>query len=459
MHKLASRRLALAITATLAVCGVGLLGSKADDKVYVDDDVSVSSAIERYIASNDDISAIEITEDITTEHTTTQALVSTDTDATATDVKPEVEKPVTDNNSGVKYPEYADKAVVVTDSNVNIRAAGSEDAEIVGLISSGGIMTVMDKGEEWSLIASGDVIGYICNDFIAFGDEGAEYAYNNVYQVAVVDTTTLRVRLEPSTESECVTLIPYGEKYRLLEHIDGWVYIEIDDMLSGYVNDEYIIIRPANIYARPIAEFIEPTVQEEPEDVQSDIDEDTYYQEEDAEENNDDYDDSDDSDDYSDDSNDYVDNDSDDYYEEPTTEAATQATTEAPQVGESENYSEKGVEIANFACQFLGNPYVYGGSSLTNGTDCSGFTMAVYANFGVSLPHGATMQSNSSPEVSISDLQPGDLVYYDHGTGSIEHVGLYIGGNQIVHASTETTGIIISSVNYSTPFKATRPLN
>ena len=121
------------------------------------------------------------------------------------------------------------------------------------------------------------------------------------------------------------------------------------------------------------------------------------------------------------------------------------------------NGSDIGKQIAIYACGFVGNPYVPGGTSLTNGADCSGFTLSVYAHFGISLPHSATAQSYYGTEVSLSELEPGDLLFY--GTdGDIGHVGIYTGGGMIVHASTEATGIKTSVYNYRTPIKAVRLL-
>ncbi len=104
--------------------------------------------------------------------------------------------------------------------------------------------------------------------------------------------------------------------------------------------------------------------------------------------------------------------------------------------------SGKGKDIANFACQYIGNPYVAGGTSLTNGADCSGFVMAVYKNFGINLPRSSYSQSTVGRGVSYSEAQPGDVIYYGG------HVGIYIGNGQIVHASTERTGIKITSATY-----------
>ena len=105
--------------------------------------------------------------------------------------------------------------------------------------------------------------------------------------------------------------------------------------------------------------------------------------------------------------------------------------------------SEMGRAVANYALQFVGNPYVWGGTSLTNGADCSGFVMSVYKNFGVSLPHSSAADRSVGSSVGgLENAQPGDIVCYSG------HVGIYIGNGQIVHASTAKTGIIISDAGY-----------
>lgn len=119
--------------------------------------------------------------------------------------------------------------------------------------------------------------------------------------------------------------------------------------------------------------------------------------------------------------------------------------------------TDAGIDLANRAIQYVGCPYVYGGNSLSNGTDCSGFTMLLYAKYGISLAHSARAQARCGSEVSISDLRPGDLVFYSRG-GGIDHVAIYIGGGQVCHASNPTNGIIITGVNYRTPVCARRLL-
>jgi cell wall-associated NlpC family hydrolase len=131
------------------------------------------------------------------------------------------------------------------------------------------------------------------------------------------------------------------------------------------------------------------------------------------------------------------------------------SSSQSTETGTSQSGAATGSAIAQYATQFVGNPYVYGGSSLTGGADCSGFVMAVFAHFGISLPHNAAAQSGYGSSISMSDLQPGDLLFYSNG-GGIGHVTIYIGNNQVCHASNSKVGIVISSINYRTPCAARR---
>lgn len=144
-------------------------------------------------------------------------------------------------------------------------------------------------------------------------------------------------------------------------------------------------------------------------------------------------------------------------YTEPETSAPeTEAPeTEAPATEDTSSSSDLGQQIASYAVQFVGNPYVYGGTSLTNGADCSGFVQSVFANFGIGLSRTAASQASGGTSVSFDSLQAGDLLFYS-SSGSIDHVALYIGGGQIVHAANSASGIIISNAYYSTPVAARR---
>lgn len=139
---------------------------------------------------------------------------------------------------------------------------------------------------------------------------------------------------------------------------------------------------------------------------------------------------------------------------EAAAEAARKAEEERKAAEEAARKAEEArvarrQEIADFALQFVGNPYVYGGTSLTNGADCSGFVMSVFAQFGYELPRVAAAQCAASQKKSAEEIEVGDLVFY--GDGGIDHVALYIGDGKIVHASTAATGIKVSDYNYRTP--------
>lgn len=144
--------------------------------------------------------------------------------------------------------------------------------------------------------------------------------------------------------------------------------------------------------------------------------------------------------------------------------AVTSTTPSAPADDSANNVSSvtpgsvKGSEVVEYALQFLGNPYVYGGTSLTNGCDCSGFVMSVYKHFGYSIPRTSRDQANGGTTVSISNIQAGDLIFYANSSGTVNHVGLYMGNGRIINASNEKVGITTYSYNYRTPVKAVRYL-
>lgn len=145
----------------------------------------------------------------------------------------------------------------------------------------------------------------------------------------------------------------------------------------------------------------------------------------------------------------------DDAYYDDGTYTDDGSYTEEEYYEEPASTSSLGQEIVNYATQFVGNPYVYGGTSLTGGADCSGFVQSVFANYGIYLPRTAAEQSGAGTQVSLSDIQPGDLLFYSNG-GGIGHVTIYMGGGQVVHASNESTGITISDYGYRSPVSAVR---
>lgn len=119
--------------------------------------------------------------------------------------------------------------------------------------------------------------------------------------------------------------------------------------------------------------------------------------------------------------------------------------------------SDVRVDLCQYAKEFLGNPYVWGGTSLTKGADCSGYVMSLYKKYGVNLPHSSRAQANCGTTIKVSEAQPGDLIFYGKGS-TINHVAMYIGGGKVIHASSPKTGIRVSNVSYRTPLKAVRIL-
>ena len=127
------------------------------------------------------------------------------------------------------------------------------------------------------------------------------------------------------------------------------------------------------------------------------------------------------------------------------------ALSEAIKFSPTEESASLRSRIVNYAMKFLGNPYVWGGTSLTNGTDCSGFTMSVMAHFGVGLPHHSGSQAGAGRSIKSSEMRPGDLVFYGNSRGKINHVAMYIGNGQVINAASRRSGIKISTWNYRTP--------
>ncbi len=316
----------------------------------------------------------------------------------------EVTEETTEAAPECEYPEWQEYAVANIEGSLRVRAEASTDAEIVGKLYPYAVAHVVERGEEWSKVESGSVSGYVANEFLMFGDEAGAYITENYKYCASVEVPALNVRQDQSTESECIGSVTGGQELDVLGETDEWVEIQYNDDTVGYVAKEFVEVG----WNYPTA----MTLEEEQAMIEAALAE--------------------------------------------KAAKAAQTTTRSseiavlPPVNTSAEGLALGQQIASYACQFVGNPYVYGGSSLTNGTDCSGFTMAVYAQFGYSLSHSSAVQMSQGTAVSLDAVQPGDIICYSG------HVGLYIGGGQIVHASTESTGIIISNMYYTSPIGARR---
>ena len=314
---------------------------------------------------------------------------------------------VSENEVPVVASEYADIAIAQVNNYVNVRAEANTDSEVLGKLYNNSAATVLETTEDgWYKITSGSVTGYVKAEYVVTGDE--ELARRVSTRYATVTTTTLYVRMEPSTEAGILTMLGEGDDFVVVDESmkdTGWVVVTTEEG-DGYVSTDYVNLWTDFVTAESKAEEEARLAKEEAERKAAAAAAAAAKK------------------------------------KKSSSSQSTQSTGSSSSQSYSSPSGSDGQAVANYACQFIGNPYVYGGSSLTNGTDCSGFVMSVYAAFGIGLPHSSSGQRSAGYEVSLSEAQPGDIVCYSG------HVGIYVGNNTIVHASTPSSGIKYSTATY-----------
>ncbi len=334
----------------------------------------------------------------------------------------ETEKTETDNGPLL--------AIAQVDNYANVRSDANADSSIVGFLHTNNVATIEDEVDGWYKISSGNVLGYVRSDFLAVDDKTLLDQAKTT--TASVNTDTLYIRNDRSKDSEVLGMIAGGEELTVLDDSDDkWVKVETETG-EGYVAAEYVTVEINYTYAETLAEMEERIAEEEEADrlAEEAVEKaEAKKKEREAEKK-------------------AIEAAKASAGQESNSEdnsSSNDEAEEAPQQEYAETYDNgNGANIANYAQQFVGNPYVYGGSSLTNGTDCSGFVMSVYGAFGVSLPHSSYSLRSVGTGVSTSDMRAGDIVCYSG------HVGIYVGNGVIVHASSPSTGIKYSNANYKT---------
>ena len=326
---------------------------------------------------------------------------------------------------------------VLAGAQIPIEAYASEKVNLQEVIPSAGAASLVSMTlDEEECIA------------VAEASHEAFWGYTNL-GIANVESGNLNVRAIPGTDGKLVGKMPKGSACEILEVTeDGWAHI-ISGEVEGYVSMDYLyigadakmralelihtvaIVNADSLKVRDEASQDSAVLTQVPNGeelevievldgwVKVSIDGEEAYV-----------------------SADYV-----------TVEEKLDTAVTMSELRYGQGVSDLRVDIVEYALQFVGNPYVWGGTSLTKGADCSGFTMSVYKNFGISLSHSSRAQANEGTRITADELQPGDLIFYANSSGTINHVAMYIGNGQVVHASSAKTGIKISKYTYRTPVR------
>ncbi len=310
---------------------------------------------------------------------------------------------------------YDNLGVSNVSNYLNVRDNPDETkGKIIAKLPSNAGCDILDTSTAgWLKIRSGNINGYVKSEYILTGQQAKDKALQVAKLMAISNTDGVNVRTEPNTNSSIYTQISNSERFLVADQQDGWVKIEIDDQ-DAYLSSDYVDVKYG------LEEAIKYTPVVEVADTSN--------------------------------SKSNTKNSTGKSSSSSKSSGKKSSANDGAAGSKSGSVSSKRAQIANYAVQFVGNRYVYGGTSLTNGTDCSGFTMSVMAKFGVSLPHNSGSQAGSGKSITSSQMRPGDLVFYS-GSGGINHVALYIGNGQVCHASNAKSGIKISTWNYRTPAK------
>lgn len=368
-----------------------------------------------------------------------------ETDAAKEDGQAE-QKETTEETEKETSP-YENIAITQVTNYVNIRKKPNTDSEILGKIYDNAAATILKTvdGEDgkWYYIQSGSVKGYMKAEFFVTGEEAEKIAKKVGNVLCKTTATTLRLREKASTESTTLELLAEGSVYSVLkENVEDkegnkFLYVLVsegedsEDDVKGYISADY-----ADVYV----EFEEAiSIEEEKAELERQAE--LKRQEEEAAAAAAAAKSSSSS------------KSSGSSSSSKSSSSSSSKKSSGSSSGKSSSSSSIGAAIAAKAQQYAGwLPYVWGGSSLSSGADCSGFTMAIYAAYGISLPHSSSAQASGGRSISRSELQPGDLVFY--GNGGISHVAIYIGGGMICHEANSRRDCTIDSIGYcGTPVK------
>ncbi|MDD5900126.1 MAG: NlpC/P60 family protein [Lachnospiraceae bacterium] len=292
---------------------------------------------------------------------------------------------------------------------VNVRREATTSSEVVGKLYSGCVATVLEDSGNWVFVKSGNVSGYVIKEYLLFGDEAEEAIARKYTPKIQVTANELNVRSGAGTGYSVIETFTKGKEAELLEQGKEWMKILFSSggkKKTGYVYAKYVKVTGEPQYGETLAEERERIATEK----------------------------------------------------KAAAEAAAKA--EADRLAAIENTKRnKAKQVAEYAKTAVGTAYVWGGTNMSTGVDCSGLCYAAYKKYGYTLPRTSRDMAASSALLSVTPntnhLRAGDLVFYASG-GRVDHVAMYIGGGKVVHASDYSTGVIISTYNYRTPHSAKR---
>lgn len=464
-------------SACLMISGGGAFSTQAAMNLETDSPVAGASvAINNYYAGS-----------LNPEEELAQAFSSKEALAQAVTAGRSEEVPVVTATSKSAYDNVAISRV---SNYVNVRAEANTTSAVVGKIYNNCAATILStvngEGGTWYQIQSGNVKGYIKSQYFITGSEAEAVARQVGTPMArVSSSTSLRLREKPSLDSRTLDLLSPDAEYVVIGEEGDFAKISVDNDLVGYVFKDYINIDVKFNQAVSTQEEQQKAAEAAKRKQEAD---DAIKKMEDAKKTEGKQTEAKQTTEAVKQTTKAPAKNPDSAYngtieanpnsttkapEATKAPAQTKAPTKAPETTKAASNNGPGggsgpggpgggsggavsatrSAVIAYAKQFLGNPYVYGGTSLTDGADCSGFTQSIFSHFGITTGRSSRDQAARGREISVDSAQPGDLLFYASGN-YINHVAIYIGGGQVIHSSTPATGITISPSNYRTPCKA-----
>ena len=413
MYRKNIKWIAAAVAAIVRIAGTARIhaGTVATEKPMAGINLSLDKYSDAVLAEQEKEEMAQQETEVTAEQLTSKgAAAITTLESTEKSSDKKEKKEISHLKLNLKYDRLG---VAKVDSYLNVRNKPGESSRIVGKMTKNSGCNIYKVNKGWAKIVSGKVKGYVKASYLVKDQQAEELAKKIANLRISVNTETLNVRYLPSTDAGIYDQISEEDEYDIYKRdlTKTW--------LKKYVSKHCKKSDLRNIDTKEMYNNLENwmciSIDNEKAFVSKDFVKVTFNLDR---------------------------------------AVSINESGLASKTSSDSSDSSNLTNMVNYAMQFLGNPYVWGGTSLTNGTDCSGFVMRIYEHFGYSLPRTSAAQAGATKTVSSGDVRPGDLFFY--GSGGVSHVAMYIGNGQIIHASNPRTGIKISSAYYRTPVKIGR---